>query len=143
VGGLFKRIEIAGKASKIPTEMYNYINKPTILMSLTTAQNIFGDVNKKYMTAETMFKSNDLQRTVSDMETLCQNSKNLKEEKLSNVKESRETLGNLVSIVQLIMYIFTFMLSMISLMNVFNTISADMDKRRREYATSTVKKKNL
>lgn len=135
VGGVYQSIEIAGKAKKIPTDMYNYINKPTIVISLTSAANVFGEANRANMTAETMFRSSDLERTVSDMETMCKNSVHLKQENLSNVKESRETLGNLVAIVQLIMYIFTFMLSMISLMNVFNVISADMDNRRKEYAT--------
>ncbi|MEE1038944.1 MAG: ABC transporter permease [Eubacterium sp.] len=133
-GGKTVSLNVIGELKKLPTGMYDYVNKASIVMSKTAALDILQGVDIRLLQGEAMFKSSNIKRTLDDMKVICQNS-TLKEDSLADISGSRETLANMVNVIQMIAYVFIFMISLISLMNVFNTISSSVDMRRVELIT--------
>ena len=133
-GGKSKNLTIIGESKKLPTGMYDYVNKASIVISKTAANDILKNIDSQLIQGESMFKSSDVKRTLEDMKVICQNNI-LEENSVADISGSRETLGNMISVVQMIAYVFIFMISLISLMNVFNTISSSVDMRRVELIT--------
>lgn len=108
--------------------------QPTAIMSISSAKKLFGDNFTDIETnAALCMKATDAETLTKEIKKLYGNY-GLSTESIYDVTENMRTMNNILLIINVFSYGFIILMALVSLSNIFNTISTNINLRRREFA---------
>lgn len=130
-------IEIAGFAEVAPFGLqdYNSMNGLTVIIDETQLKTVYAQLQNQWYT-EAMFISakNPLVAEESIKKILMEDEELYNTMGIVNIAEQIQVNRNIITIIDVFAYGFIVLISLITIANVFNTISTNVNLRRREFA---------
>jgi len=127
-------IAIAAVADKAPFGIQDYAYKDTVLIIIDTGveKSLFADIEPEW-NGYMCFSSDKPFKAEEDMKKILSDA-GLSSTDIYNVAEMLQDNRNLITILSVFSYGFIILISLITIANVFNTISTNVNLRRREFA---------
>lgn len=122
--------EIAKVTKEMPFGIQN-VNYPKLI--LVTTENAINNLNKDTFT-EMIFTAKNEKELKEELSEVEKENSSLSEMNIQNVKEQMQAQRNLKLIINIFLYGFIVLISAIGIANIFNTISTNINLRRREFA---------
>ena len=104
-----------------------------VIYPISFAQKVFPDFDSAEMSHYFMLCSENPAESYDSVQSILSNT-GFNPKSLKNIAEEEETERNIITIVQVFSFGFIVMISLIAAANVFNTISTNINLRRREFA---------
>ncbi len=126
-------INISYIADKAPKNISSYLESGLmIFVPYSSKDKFINEKNNSYLNLT--FLSTDPNKSVKDMETILKDKNINSGYQIYNVAETQESNRSLLLIVNVFTYGFIILISLITIANVFNTISTNINLRKREFA---------
>lgn len=120
-------IEIAKITTEVPMGMSKYQNgNASIFIDEKLEENIMGDSYSKYVYID----SKNANKTQEEIEKILGNA----DYRLMNIDEDAKMMDSFYTLVAIFLYGFITVIALIGVTNIFNTITTNMNLRRREFA---------
>lgn len=120
-------IEIAKITTEVPMGMSKYQSgNACIFIDEKLEENIMGDSYSKYVYID----SKNANKTQEEIEKILGNA----EYRLMNIDEDAKMMDSFYTLVAIFLYGFITVIALIGVTNIFNTITTNMNLRRREFA---------
>ncbi|MDD3840990.1 MAG: FtsX-like permease family protein [Clostridia bacterium] len=128
-------ISIAAFADTAPFGIKDYTQDDSIMLIVDDSlwETIFADTSEYMNPAYMCFKAEDPFKAEEDMKNILSES-GLTTSNIFNVAEMLQSNRNIIIIISVFSYGFIILISLITIANVFNTISTNVNLRRREFA---------
>ncbi len=133
-GGMQVTLDIDRYVEEMPNDLLLSFDNPVILMSQSAAKNITADAISGSIKGKALFRADNADKTYEAMQSACQSEK-LSQDHLTNMQSEREEARSLMSLVRVFSFGFVFLIFIIAIANVFNTVVANIDIRRIEFAS--------
>ncbi len=133
-GGKHITLDIDRYVDEMPNDLLLSFDNPVILMSQSAAKNIITDLAPGTLKGKALFRADNADKTYEAMQSACQ-SEGLLQNDLTNMQNEREEARSLMSLVKVFSFGFVFLIFIIAIANVFNTVVANIDIRRIEFAS--------
>lgn len=124
------RIEIAKVAKEAPMGVRRY-NDSAILVVGESYREIVAD-QERYATI--YIHSENAEKTQEEIETIFKDLKNDGDYHITNFAEEAEKMESFYTLIAIFLYGFITVIALIGVTNIFNTITTNMNLRRREFA---------
>lgn len=124
------RIEIAKVAKEAPMGVRGY-NDSAILVVGESYREIVAD-QERYATI--YIHSENAEKTQEEIETIFKDLKNDGDYHITNFAEEAEKMESFYTLIAIFLYGFITVIALIGVTNIFNTITTNMNLRRREFA---------
>lgn len=122
--------EIAKVTNEMPFGIQN-VNYPKLI--LVTTENAINNLNKDNF-VEMIFTAKNEKELKEELSEIEKENSNLSMMNIQNVKEQMQSQRNLKLIINIFLYGFITLISAIGIANIFNTISTNINLRKREFA---------
>lgn len=122
--------EIAKVTNQMPFGIQN-VNYPKLI--LVTTENAINNLNKDNF-VEMIFTAKNEKELKEELSEIEKENSNLSMMNIQNVKEQMQSQRNLKLIINIFLYGFITLISAIGIANIFNTISTNINLRKREFA---------
>ncbi len=127
-------LNVGTYVDKSPEEIFATVNRPTVIMSKSASKNIVNKVQNKAFSGRAIFKSQNNDETYKAIEQVCEE-KGYDKDKLDNLQQKREDAQSTLTLLKVFSYGFILLMAIVAIANVFNTVSANFELRRMEFAT--------
>ena len=127
-------VDIAAYADKAPFGVmpYSYQNSLIMIFDEKQLDSSFSELNSRWDSEFMFFAANDPMVTIQKVDEMLQ-TKGITLN-VQNIAEQIQSSRNIITIITVFAYGFIVLISLITIANVFNTISTNVNLRRREFA---------
>lgn len=134
INGEKVNLNIGTYLEKSLEEIFATVNIPTIVISKSASKTIVKKVQNKAFSGKAIFKSQNSNETYKVIEQVCED-KGYDKTKLENLQQKREDAQSTLTLLRVFSYGFILLMAIVAIANVFNTVSANFELRRMEFAT--------
>lgn len=134
IGGEYFITDIGKYTRNMPEELIDSVGRPVIMISKSASKNILSEVESGVFEGRAVFRSDNPDKTYAAMSKLCRDN-GMAEDNLANLQAARDEAGSLLTLIKIFSFGFIILISIIALANLFNTVAANIDIRRIEFAS--------
>lgn len=127
-----QKITISHITDKAPENIYWQKEAGLTVFLPYSAADLF--MSKSTSSAQMIFSSDNPSKSVDEMKKILKQSSISTDYSIYNVAETQEMNRNILLVVNVFTYGFIILISLITIANVFNTVSTNINLRRREFA---------
>ena len=134
INGKNVKINIGTYLDKSPREIFSTVNMPVIIMSKSASKAIENVAPADSFSGRVLFKAQRTDETYKAIIKLSQE-KGYEHANLENLRQQREEAKSTLTLLKVFSYGFIILMAIVAIANVFNTVSANFELRRMEFAT--------